>query len=178
MLRRRGFTATSVRELAKHSGAPLGSTYHHFPGGKSEVATEAVRFADDLTRRTLTAKLAEGPRAGLAAFIDTWRGILRDSGFEAGCPVLAVAVDGHPDAAAARQAAADAFAHWSGLLTASLTDRGVDHGRARRIATLVIASVEGAVVMCRAERSVRPLDEVAAVLDATVAGALGAENST
>ena len=43
MIRRRGLNATSVRELAKHAGAPLGSTYHYFPGGKQQVVTEAVR---------------------------------------------------------------------------------------------------------------------------------------
>ena len=52
MIRRRGLNATSVRELAKHASAPLGSTYHYFPGGKYELATEAVRWADDITART------------------------------------------------------------------------------------------------------------------------------
>ena len=38
MLGRRGLNAASVRELAKHAGAPLGSTYHYFPGGKYQLA--------------------------------------------------------------------------------------------------------------------------------------------
>ena len=170
MLRRRGFTATSVRELAKHSGAPLGSTYHYFPGGKSELATEAVQFADDLTARTLAAQLDAGPRAGLAGFIEVWRAILRDGDFAAGCPVLAVAVDDNPEAGAARAAAAAAFGRWSTLLARSLTDHGVAADRAHALATLVIAAVEGAVVMCRAERTLGPLDEVARTLDDVLAG--------
>lgn len=172
MLRRRGFTATSVRELAKHSGAPLGSTYHYFPGGKSELATEAVRFADDLTARILAAKLAEGPRAGLAAFIEVWRTILRDSDFGAGCPMLAVSVDASPEASPARAAAADAFRRWTHLLSSALTARRVDDDRARRLAALAVAAVEGAVVMCRSERTLAPLDDVALALDEALAAAL------
>ena len=60
MIRRRGFNATSVRELAKHAGAPLGSTYHYFPGGKQQVATEAVEFAGEVVSRRLAAELRVG----------------------------------------------------------------------------------------------------------------------
>ena len=45
MIRRRGLNATSIREVAKHAGTPLGSTYHYFPGGKHQLAAEAVRYA-------------------------------------------------------------------------------------------------------------------------------------
>ncbi|MCA0155964.1 TetR/AcrR family transcriptional regulator [Tsukamurella sp. M9C] len=172
LLRRRGFTAASVREIAKHSGAPLGSTYHYFPGGKSELATEAVRFADGLTRSALASRIEDDPRAGLAAFIETWRTILEDSDFGAGCPVLAVAVDEHPDAGAPRAAAAEAFAAWRELLAESLRGHRVPEARSRSLAALAVAAVEGAVAMCRAERSTAPLDEVATALDVALAGAL------
>src|SRR5215211_8556575 len=75
MISRRGLNATSVRELAKHARAPLGSTYHYFPGGKQQVATEAVHFAGDLVVRALTAELRSGPVAGLRAFLKLWRDI-------------------------------------------------------------------------------------------------------
>ena len=93
MMRRRGLNATSVRELAKHAQAPLGSTYHYFPGGKYQLAAEAVQWADDLTARALTKELRAGPLAGLRAFLQMWRKILTDSDFGAGCPVLAASVE-------------------------------------------------------------------------------------
>src|SRR5690242_8782881 len=96
MIRRRGLNATSVRELAKHTKAPLGSTYHYFPGGKYDLAAEAVRWADDLTVRILTKELRAGPVAGLQAFLATWRNVVLDSDFHAGCPVLAVSVEDLP----------------------------------------------------------------------------------
>nr|WP_231895846.1 helix-turn-helix domain-containing protein [Gordonia sp. LAM0048] len=170
LLGRRGLRATSVRELAKHSGAPLGSTYHYFPGGKSQMAVEAVQFADALVTTTLTEELStSGPVAGLRSFIDLWRQVVVDSEFRAGCPVLAVSVeepDG-PDDTPLR-AAASAFTGWVGLLARSLTEHGVAAIEAERIATLIVASVEGTVAICRAQRSTDALDRCADALEAIV----------
>src|SRR5437016_4030205 len=127
MISRRGLNATSVRELAKHTSAPLGSTYHYFPGGKYDLAAEAVRWADNLTVRILTRELRAGPLAGLRQFLRMWRSVVLDSDFHAGCPVLAVSVEDLPDGQTApRDAAAAAFGHWTALLAESMRDHGVN----------------------------------------------------
>ncbi|MFF3377464.1 TetR/AcrR family transcriptional regulator [Streptomyces sp. NPDC002680] len=174
LISRRGLNAASIRNLAKHAGAPLGSTYHYFPEGKQQLATEAVRYAGGTVSRILRKELGEGPVAGLRAFLSLWRGIVVESDFRAGCPVLAVSVeeppaDGIPPALVA---AAEAFEDWERLLTASLRERGVAPDRAEGLAALVVASVEGATAMCRAKRSARPLDQVAQQLETLVVGAL------
>ena len=172
MMRRRGLNATSVRELAKHAQAPLGSTYHYFPGGKYQLAAEAVQWADDLTARALTKELRAGPLAGLRAFLRIWRKILTDSDFGAGCPVLAASVEDLPeDGTAPREAAAAAFGNWTSILTQSLREHGATDVDAHRIAVLIVAAVEGSVAMCRAQRSAEPLDQVAAQLESLVAAA-------
>lgn len=161
MISRRGLNATSVRELAKHTGAPLGSTYHYFPGGKYDLATEAVRFADDLTVKVLAHELRAGPVAGLRGFLRMWRKVLVDSQFQAGCPVLAVAVEElPPEQPAPREAAAAAFGGWVELLAASFREHGASAREAERVAVLVVAAVEGTVAICRAQRSPAALDQV------------------
>ena len=166
MISRRGLNATSVRQLAKHTDAPLGSTYHYFPGGKYDLATAAVQWADDLTVKVLTKELAAGPEAGLQAFLSMWRKVVLDSNFHAGCPVLAVSIEDVADEghAAPRDAAAAAFARWTSLLADSLRGAGADSTAAEQIATLIVSSVEGTVAICRAQRSIVPLDQVAAQL--------------
>jgi AcrR family transcriptional regulator len=169
LMRRRGLNATSVRELAKHAQAPLGSTYHYFPGGKYQLAAEAVQWADDLTARMLTKELRPGPLPGLRTFLQMWRKILTDSDFGAGCPVLAASVEDLPeDGTAPRDAAAAAFGNWTSILTESLRDHGATDVDAHSIAILIIAAVEGSVAMCRAQRSAEPLDHVAAQLEMLV----------
>jgi AcrR family transcriptional regulator len=174
MIRRRGLNATSIREVARHAHAPLGSTYHFFPGGKQQLATEAVRFAGGLADRMLERELRAGPVEGLRAFLGLWREILTGNGFRAGCPVLAVSIEAPIDAGAAPEplaAAAEVFAGWEARLARSLREHGVDAARARRLATLVVAAVEGAVVLCRAEAGTRPLDDVGAELESLVRAA-------
>lgn len=175
MISRRGLNGTSIRDLAKHARAPLGSTYHYFPEGKQQLATEAVRYADTMVTRILRKELDAGPVAGLHAFLALWREIVVASDFRAGCPVLAVSVEEPPAEEAAPPAllaAAEAFDRWEQLLTEALRAHGADPDRAPGLATLVVASVEGAIAMCRAKRSMEPLDRVAQQLEALIVGAL------
>lgn len=173
MIRRRGLNATSIREVAKHAGTPLGSTYHYFPEGKQQLATEAVRYTGEWVARSLRRELEAGPAAGLRAFLDLWRGIVVESDFHAGCPVLAVAIEEPPadEVPPALAAAAEVFDQWETLLAASLREHGVEADEAAQLATLVVAAVEGTVAMCRAKRSTEPLDRTADQLQALVAAA-------
>ncbi|MET7848545.1 TetR/AcrR family transcriptional regulator [Streptomyces avermitilis] len=174
LISRRGLNATSIRELAKHAQAPLGSTYHFFPEGKQQLATEAVRYAGGAIARLLRKELDAGPVAGLRAFLALWRGIVVESDFRAGCPVLAVSVEEPPadEIPPALVAAAEAFEEWEQLLAQALRAHGADADRAPGLAALIVASVEGAIAMCRAKRSMQPLDQVAQQLEALIDGAL------
>ncbi|MET7696818.1 TetR/AcrR family transcriptional regulator [Streptomyces sp. NPDC005485] len=163
MISRRGLNATSIRETAKHARAPLGSTYHYFPEGKQQLATEAVRYTGEWVARSLRRELEAGPVAGLQAFLGLWRKIVVDSDFRAGCPVLAVSIEEPPadEPPAALVAAAEVFTTWEGLLAASLREHGAEREQAAQLATLIVAAVEGTVAMCRARRSTQPLDRAA-----------------
>src|SRR5439155_25382041 len=85
-----------------------------------------------------------------------WLAVLRDSGFAAGCPVVAGALDD-----ATRRAAAAGFRRWEQLLTDSLTTRGLSDADAEALAVMFIASIEGAIVLSRAEGTTRPLERTA-----------------
>ncbi|MCQ9181651.1 TetR/AcrR family transcriptional regulator [Streptomyces sp. IBSBF 2953] len=175
MISRRGLSATSIREMAKHAKAPLGSTYHYFPEGKQQLATEAVRFTGEWVARSLRKELEAGPAAGLRAFLSLWREIVVESDFHAGCPVLAVAIEEPPtdEIPPALAAAAEVFAQWQSLLADSLREHGAEAEQAAQLATLVVAAVEGTVAMCRAQRSTQPLDHAAEQLEALIAAATG-----
>ncbi|MFJ4818134.1 TetR/AcrR family transcriptional regulator [Streptomyces sp. NPDC088801] len=174
MISRRGLNATSIREMAKHARAPLGSTYHYFPEGKQQLATEAVRYTGAWTSRSLCKALEAGPVAGLRAFLALWRKIVVDSDFRAGCPVLAVSIEepATDETPAALAAAADVFTEWESLLAASLRGHGAEREQAAQLATLIVAAVEGTVAMCRAKRSTQPLDDTAEQLQTLILAAI------
>ncbi len=166
----RGVGATSVRELAKFTGAPLGSTYHYFPGGKDQLVEEAVGWVSSHVERLLAEAGDGGAMAALDAFIANWRDFLIASDFQASCPVLAVATE---DTVTAGPASA-AFTRWHLLLVEVLRREGVAPKRADRLAWLIVGSIEGAVVMARSQRSPEPLDAVAAELRGVIREAVKA----
>jgi TetR/AcrR family transcriptional regulator, lmrAB and yxaGH operons repressor len=172
VMRERGVEATSFSEVLARSGAPRGSIYHHFPGGKAQLIEEATRYAGEFTATGLTVALAqEDPVAAIRAFSASWSRILRRSDFGAGCPVVAASLEGER-IPGARDAAASAFERWETLLSDALSPHVGSSDQARALATLVIASIEGAVVVSRAVRSTGPLERVAGELEQLLVGAI------
>lgn len=156
----RGLSATSFSDVLADSGAPRGSIYHHFPGGKKELAENAIGWTSAQILSYLRACPAETPTGVLGWFIDLWRQSVRASGGSAGCPVAGVAVDtGGADELI--EAARVAFAEWAGVLAKQLAAAGVPYTRAWSIALTALAAMEGALILCRAERNGEPLERVA-----------------
>jgi AcrR family transcriptional regulator len=173
LLRERGLAGTSFREVLAHSGAPRGSIYHHFPEGKNQLVEEAVRAAGVAGGQMIAAGSGSGdPVATLRAFIRLWGQGLEASDYEAGCPLVAVTTAASADEAGLRAAAAEAFAAWHDALAAGLRDVGLSRARARRLATTILAGVEGAVILCRAQHSGRPLMDLGVELELLLRAAL------
>ena len=171
MLAQYGLNATSIREMTRRAQAPFGSTSHHFPGGKQQVVVEAVRLSGERVAKALDQHLQAD---GLSAFLASWRNTLLCSDFRLGCPVMAAAVEEPVNEIAedALRAAAQAFAVWENKLVACLQAQGCDPDHAAQLAILIIASMEGTIVLCRAQRSITPFDRVAAQLTRLVAEAI------
>lgn len=163
LIRERGAHPTAIADVLAHSGAPRGSAYHYFPGGRTQLLCEAVDFAgafiaDRLAQASTTLEALDG-------LFDGYRKQLRDSDFRAGCPVVAVTVEaGDPDkpeqSAAVIERAAAAFARWHDLLAQRLIADGLAQPAATSLAMLVLTSFEGAIVVARASRKPAALDLV------------------
>lgn len=92
-----------------------------------------------------------------------WRKLLRQNKFAVGCPVVSIAVSAAPGSALA-QHANQIFRTWHQLVTDCLVADGVGTVVARRLATMSLGAIEGAITMCRATSSLQPLDDVNAEL--------------
>ncbi|MBL1083800.1 TetR/AcrR family transcriptional regulator [Streptomyces actinomycinicus] len=164
LIRRDGVTATGMREVAAHAGAPRGSLQHYFPGGKEQLVNEAVAWAGVYAGKRIARFLAgldePSPSALFAAMAAQWTDEYAADGFGAGCPVAAATVDCASSGDSTREAVAAAFAAWREPLAAALTGMGVPAARTGSLATLMISTLEGAILMARAERDVRPLTTV------------------
>jgi TetR/AcrR family transcriptional regulator, lmrAB and yxaGH operons repressor len=156
----RGLSATSFSDVLADSGAPRGSIYHHFPGGKKQLAEDVISWTSEQVLGHLRACPAGTPSGVLAWFIDLWRQSVAASGGWSGCPVAGIAVDTGA-AGDLIDAARAAFSDWTALLAGQLQAAGVPAQRAGPIATVTLAAMEGALILCRAERSIQPLETTA-----------------
>lgn len=164
LIRARGVSATSFSDVLAESGAPRGSIYHHFPHGKEQLASDAIRWTSERVlahQRAGTATTASGV---LDRFIDMWRQVVLASGGTAGCVVAGVAIDTAGDAPGLIDVVRATFRSWVELLADQLAATGVPAERAAAIAVATVAAMEGALILCRAEGNGQPLETVAAEL--------------
>jgi AcrR family transcriptional regulator len=165
LIRERGAHATAISDVLEHSGAPRGSAYHYFPGGRTQLLCEAVDFAGEHVAGIITE--AAGSLELLDTLIEKYRQQLLDSDFRAGCPVVAVAVEAgfERDGARERTAsvterAAAAFDRWTDLIAQRFITDGLAADRATELAVLATSAIEGAILLARVRRDLTPLDVV------------------
>jgi TetR/AcrR family transcriptional repressor of lmrAB and yxaGH operons len=170
VLRERGAAGVTIDEVLTRSGAPRGSVYHHFPGGRNQILIEALAYAGDSMTSAIDDAASHGPMALLREFVDLWEDVLRESDFAAGCPVAAAAICATDEDPRMASDAAHIFERWRVALTRSFAADGFDDGEAGALATTMLAATEGAVILCRSLRSPQPLRDVAENIEFLVNG--------
>lgn len=175
LLARRGMPGTSFTEVLRLTGAPRGSLYHHFPQGKDQLVAAALEQAGVVLADAMQGAAGAAAPVVVERFLGVWRVVLERSQCESGCAVLAVSVSGGSAELLARSR--DVFRAWSARLAELLQRGGMSCEAARRFAVVLVAAVEGAVVLSRAERSLEPFDIVAAQLMQQLHALLAAEAS-
>ena len=171
----RGYAGTSVADILAATGLEKGGLYNHFES-KDELALAAF----DHALATLRARHREararvvGPRATLAAFLETFRDVASHPATKGGCPLLNTAVettDGHP---ALRKRVRAAFAAMLDDLVVTI-ERGIACGELDEradpaaLASLMVCSLEGAVMLGRLERTAAHMTRVVDHLERVLA---------
>ena len=161
LIRERGAHATAISDVLEHSGAPRGSAYHYFPGGRTQLLCEAVDYAGEHVGAVIDE--AHSSLDLLDTLFDKYRQQLLDSDFRAGCPVVAVAVESGDEQDRERMApvierAAAVFERWNGQVALRLIADGVPPVQASELSVLTTSALEGAIVLARVRRDVAPLD--------------------
>jgi len=158
LLAEKGYAGMELRDVAARGKAPRGSIYHHFPGGKVQLAREAAELEGTTIRDLIERSLEQrGLKQTLALFGDVFRRRVADYPERIGCPVAAVAL-ARPEDPELAAAATAAFQSWERPIAAALRDEGVSAVDAETFAGLVVSTVEGALLRARAAGSQEPLD--------------------
>ena len=158
LLAEKGYAGMELRDVAERGSAPRGSIYHHFPGGKAQLAAEAAAVDGARVRKGIEKSLAErGLKETLAMFGEIFRRRSANHPELIGCPVAAAAL-ARPEDPALAAAATAAFQSWESAIAVKLEEEGIEPKPAATFAGLVISTIEGALVRTRAAGDHAPLD--------------------
>jgi len=164
LFRRQGYAGTGLQQILDESGAPKGSLYHYFPGGKEELGATAVRVAGRIVADTLK-ELADDA-VSFADFLSKYLYMLADwleqSDYQDGCPIATTLLECTPESETIRQAGTQAFDEWLEIIAGVLAQAG--EGDPMRRARGVLAATEGALIVARVQKSTSALRELPTVL--------------
>jgi AcrR family transcriptional regulator len=168
LIRRKGVSGTGMREIVTEADAPRGSLQHYFPGGKEELVSDALLWAGDVVaqrvRRSLRELESRTPSALLASIVDGWRQVLTSEKFSVGCPLVAAAADTAASSKQLREVLRHAFDGWLEPVAEALVELGVPLERSDNLAVVIIAALEGAIILARVRRDLTPFDALVAEL--------------
>lgn len=154
----RGLHRTPMKQVLAESGTPRGSVYFYFPRGKVELAHEAVKTAQTAVGHALEkALLAPTVAAGMRRFVADIEQRMNRARFNYGCPIGTATVEAMYWSDEIRRACDQAFAQWRERLALRLQEDGLPAQAAAQMATLLVCTIEGAMILCQAQRSTEPL---------------------
>jgi AcrR family transcriptional regulator len=162
LIRERGIHGVGLREVVAHSGGPRGSLGRYFPGGKTQLMSEAIDLAlvpvfDELER---TLREAETFAEAIGEIVAPWRYLLVEHDFALGCPLAATVVDAvaaNPDL---RVHVSELLARYHAAVASVYVKFGDPPAQAAEQSTVLFAALEGALILARARRDTQPLDAV------------------
>lgn len=174
LFRRQGYHGTGVKQIVAEANAPFGSLYHFFPRGKEQLGDEVIRWSGAIYLDLIAAVFDPAPdvATGVRDFFAGAAEVLRETGYVDACPIATVAGEIASTSEVLRQATADVFESWLDAIHQRFVAAGIPAPRARELAVLLLAAIEGAFIVCRSTQSTEALEVAGEAMAATVRAAL------
>lgn len=163
LMEMQGYHATGLNQILAESGTPKGSLYYYFPGGKEELAREAIERSSGIIEQRIQGMMLEidDPVTAITTFIYRLAEQVAASGYRAGSPITAVALESASTNDRLRETCQKAYRRWQDAFTEKLRAGGFTESRSQRLGLLIIAALEGGIILSRSRRSPQPLHDVA-----------------
>ncbi len=159
LMRHKGYAAVGMKDVVAASGAPIGSLYHHFPGGKTQIAREALINAGAAYAMLIPTLVDPYDDLGEAieSVFNQAAADMAATGFANMCPVASVAAEVADTVEELRETSSTIFAGWLDGGTAYFVARGLPRDTARDLVVALVGALEGAFVLARTLRDTEPL---------------------
>jgi TetR/AcrR family transcriptional regulator, lmrAB and yxaGH operons repressor len=153
VFRRRGYDGASLAAISKATGLGRASLYHHFPGGKDEMAEAALEDVAAIIDGRIVATLRrreEPPAKRLAAMAAEL--VRFHEGGRAACLCGVLALTAPP----LRPRVRAVFARWLDALANLAQEAGLHRTAARNAAEEALSRIEGALIITAAQENPKP----------------------
>ncbi|MBD2451893.1 TetR/AcrR family transcriptional regulator [Nostoc sp. FACHB-152] len=155
LFNQQGYAGSSISDIMRVTGLQKGGIYNHFQS-KDELALQAFDFAIAcVSQHTLAAvKSKHHAIERLEAIIEVFSTFVNNPPIKGGCPLLNTAVESDDTNPALRDRAQQAMNSWRNLIF-QIIEKGITRGEIRsgvdadEIATIIIATLEGAIMMSK-----------------------------
>ena len=175
-LPQRGMAAVNLIEVARAVGAPRGSIYHYFPGGRDQLLQEALEVAHKSGLRMVekAAKHSASVEAFIQSVFSTSLQQIGLDSFTGGCPVGAAVLSYETENTSFQAQTQLAFAEWQQLMAASLMQLGIkNQSQAIELAQGILMAYEGALVCAKGARDPQMFDSAARMVLALAGSMIG-----
>lgn len=162
-----GYHATGLNEIVAMSGAPKGSLYHYFPGGKEEIAIEAIERKTQEGQQRIREVLAqyndpiEAVRQMILGMAQHMKTMACEGG---GNPLVAVAMETANTSENLRRVCENAYESWRKAVEDKFLAGGYSPEKAENYSNLISFAIEGAMIRSRLSRDTKYLESVAETL--------------
>ncbi len=158
-MRSSGLAGAGVNQVVAASGAPKGSLYHYFPGGKLQLAREGLERFSEQRQQELQAALAGGAPADekIRRLFARMAKRLAKEDFRFGCAVAGVALDLDQDAGELGPLCSGLMQSWAQTIADAL--KPLPAPRRRILGRFTVTAFQGALVQARASRNAQPVLE-------------------
>lgn len=162
-----GYRATGIKQILAESEAPKGSLYYYFPDGKDELVEEAIVYTGKIIAGRLHESMSSHDNAVKAVpeFLRQLSQYVHESRYQAGGPITAVAMEAASTNERLNTACRQVYQQWQAVIEEKLLTDGYSASRSKRLASVTIALIEGAIILSRTERTITPLLNAATALE-------------
>lgn len=173
LLEQQGYFATGLNQIVQESGAPKGSLYYYFPEGKEELTAEAIERSARTFTTIIETELARyaDPAEAIEQFMRGLAEHVEASECRGGAPVATVALETAGRSERLTAACQAAYAGYQQAFGNYLASHSISTERAAHLATLIVAAIEGGIILSRTQRNARPLLDMVGDLRALVENA-------
>lgn len=166
LFQRQGYYATGLNEILNSTGLPKGSLYHHFRGGKVDLAIACVESLCEQIVQYL--QRARDDRKGYSELIaqlvletEVW---LKQKQWRCGSLFATLSHEAKPEELALRKSLKDSYTRIQNMILLHLQEEGVNATKAEEIALSSLLSFEGALSLSATLGNAIPLKNAEALL--------------